>query len=151
GCGIEPVVMMRRPLARCHHRSGSSGGTAARLKMAVKRSQRSTSPLETRRSAPPTTAIRACNEQVTGILHGPSAGVAHDAEDESRQGQHPSPAPGLVAQPMQPFEAALAHPARSPPSSAGDEVEGSTYPHPDDGAGPGQVAGEPGLFRGGAP
>ena len=51
---------------------------------------------------------------------------------------------------MQPFEAALAHPARSARSSAGDEVEGSTYSHPDDGAGTGQVAGEPGLFRGGA-
>src|SRR5439155_15658403 len=112
--------MMRRPLARCHHRSGSSGGTAARLKMAVKRSQRSTSALVTRRSAPPTTAIRACNEQVTGILHEGLAGLADDAEDESRQGQHPSPAPGLLAQPMKPFETALTHPARSAPRSAGD-------------------------------
>src|SRR5207247_9806276 len=79
----------------------------------------------------------------------PSAGLAHDTEDESRQGQHPSPAPGLLAQPMKPFETALAHPARSAPSPAGDEIEGSTYPHPDDGPGTGQVAGEPGLFRGG--
>src|SRR5437868_11200936 len=66
---MVPVVTRMRPLARCHHRSGSSGGTPARLKVAVKRSQRRTTALLTRRSAPTTTGIRACNERVTGILH----------------------------------------------------------------------------------
>src|SRR2546430_12563093 len=54
--GIDCVASISRPLARCHQRSGSSGGTAARLKMAVKSSIRSTTALVTRRRNAPTLA-----------------------------------------------------------------------------------------------
>src|ERR1700674_6089805 len=52
-CGIELVATISLPFARCHQRSGSSGGTAARLKMAVNRRTRSTTVLVTRRSRGP--------------------------------------------------------------------------------------------------
>src|SRR5467141_2068915 len=51
-CGIELVASINRPLDRCHQRSGSRGGTAARLKMAVNSRTLSTTVLVTRRKTP---------------------------------------------------------------------------------------------------
>src|SRR5256886_16042303 len=104
-----PVVIIRRPLARCHHRSGSSGGTAARLKIAVKRSQRSTSALVTRRSAPTTAGIRACNEQVTGILHGAVSAAPASRERPIAAG------PAFPPPPTAPRATRAANPGPPPP------------------------------------
>src|SRR5207248_11725528 len=74
--------------------------------------------------------------------------LAHHVNDEAGQREHAAPAPWLPAQAMQPFQAVIAHPPRGAPSSTGDEVEASTHTHADDRARAGEVAGEPGFFRG---
>src|SRR5712692_5450371 len=139
--GIELVASISRPFARCHQRSGSSGGTAAMLKMAVNRRTRSTTVLVTRRSRVPTLASPRGG--------GPLATLAHHPNDETGQSEHAAPAPGLAAQAVQPLQAPIPHPAGSPAHPARDEVEGSAHAHADRGAGRAQVPGEPGLLGAG--
>src|SRR5712692_7091115 len=139
--GIELVASISRPFARCHQRSGSSGGTAAMLKMAVNRRMRSTAVLVTRRSSAPTLA----SPRGGGTL----ATLAHHSNDETGQSDHAAPAPGLAPQPIQPLQPRIPHPAWGPAHPARDEVEGSADAHADRGAGWAQVPGEPGLLGAG--
>src|ERR1700694_2238850 len=119
-CGIELVATISLPFARCHQRSGSSGGTAARLKMAANRRTRSTTVLVTRRSRAPT-------------LPSPGrtvATLAHHPNDEAGQSDHAAPAPRLVTEPVQPFQAPIPHPAGGPAHPARNEVESPAPAHP---------------------
>src|SRR5260370_18413736 len=130
---MDAVVTISRPLARCHHKSGSRGGTAARLKTAAKSSVRRTTVLETRRSHAAITVRRVTAPSRTSFDRTLLPGLSQHPDHEAWQGQHPAPSPGLSAEPVQPFETVLAHPGRRPAGPPRDEIECAAHPQAHDG------------------
>src|ERR1700737_1466899 len=150
--GIDPVARISRPFARCHHKSGSSGGTAARLKMAVKSSERSATVLVTRRSkaAAAVTVRRVTARSRTSFVRTVPPALHQHPHHKAWQSQHAAPSPRLVGEPVKPFQPVVAHPGWRPTGPPRDEVEGAAHPEPDDRARTLQVAGQPGLLGRGA-